>query len=112
MKRKKKKIDDRCISLYTSSTLTPFIGPPISFTSFFSHDEITREKALATVVQGQNAENLLDFGEDDEAASNGAVQAPSGIGMMDDMIQPNGSSKSNSSQQQGAGSQLNDLLGL
>lgn len=67
---------------------------------------------MATVVQGQNAENLLDFGEDDEAASNGAAQAPSGIGMMDDMIQPNGSSKSNSSQQQGAGSQLNDLLGL
>lgn len=76
-----------------------------------SHDEITREKALATVVQGQNAENLLDFGEDDEVASNGASGTPSGIGMMDDMM-GGSSSSSNSAQQQSGGSQLNDLLGL
>ncbi len=30
-----------------------------------AEDDITREKALATVVQGQKSENLLDFGDDD-----------------------------------------------
>lgn len=79
-------------------------------------DEITREKALATVVQGQQAENLLDFGDDDEAgidtAKNGAV--PAGLGGLDDLMADAsiGNSKPGISNVQSQKSQLNDLLGL
>lgn len=34
-------------------------------------DELSRERAIATVVQGQNAENLLDFSEDGNEEVNG-----------------------------------------
>lgn len=75
-------------------------------------DEVTREKALATVVQGQQAENLLDFGEDDDDAQqkNGST---SGLGGLDElMAQADVSGDKGSSHQQSQGSQLNDLFGL
>lgn len=79
-------------------------------------DEITREKALATVVQGQQAENLLDFGDDDDetvtsSAKNGAV--PSGIGGLDELMADANIGNSQSAPNiQSQKSQLNDLLGL
>lgn len=82
-------------------------------------EEITREKALATVVQGQGAENLLDFDVDDEPAA--AAPAPTGLGGLDDLMMsddaapvatsPAAASSAASAQQQQQGS-LNDLLGL
>lgn len=93
-------------------------------------DEITREKALATVVQGQAAENLLDFGDDDEAAVNAGSQgrsisasgASGGLGGLSDLMMDDAgmqSSRGNgdgmaalpASTSGGAG-QLSDLLGL
>lgn len=79
-------------------------------------DEITREKALATVVQGQQAENLLDFGDDDDetvinSAKNGS--APSGIGGLDElMADASIGNTQNTPNIQSQKSQLNDLLGL
>jgi AP-1 complex subunit beta-1 len=78
-------------------------------------DEITREKALATVVQGQQAENLLDFGDDDETmdtAKNGTV--PAGLGGLDELMADASIGNSNQSKTnvQSQKSQLNDLLGL
>lgn len=78
-------------------------------------DEITREKALATVVQGQQAENLLDFGDDDETmdtAKNGTV--PAGLGGLDELMADASIVNSNQSKTnvQSQKSQLNDLLGL
>lgn len=86
---------------------------------------ITREAALATVVQGQNAENLLDFGDDDEDAASAnaggsrVASGAGGLGALDEMISME---QTSSSVPQAAGipgvgssggnSQLNDLLGL
>jgi hypothetical protein len=68
----------------------------------------TREQALATVVQGQNAENLLDFGEDDVQSSTG------GLGALDEMIlnDTHVSAPGQTNSTAAASSQLNDLLGL
>ncbi|KAN0065382.1 beta-adaptin [Thecaphora frezii] len=85
-----------------------------------AEDDITREKALATVVQGQKSENLLDFGDDDEVAvgSGGTAAATSGagaLGGLDDLMMgasisgPGGATGSSAS---APGGQLNDLLGL
>jgi vesicle coat complex subunit len=88
-------------------------------------DEITREKALATVVQGQQAENLLDFGDDDDNVANNGVANPAsqGLGGLEDLmadadvgggaVNASGSlATSNAAIQQAQTSQLNDLLGL
>jgi len=96
--------------------------------------DVTREKALATVVQGANAENLLDFGMDEEdgaaTSASGAAGAGSSLGGLEDLMDGpsndlQGLSLSGSGAGQGssAGSgvaavaaaqstQLNDLLGL
>lgn len=85
-------------------------------------DEITREKALATVVQGQAAENLLDFGDDDEGASQNqpiSAGAAGGLGGLGDLMMDDGGAQSGSvgggaasaANSAGAG-QLSDLLGL
>ena len=73
--------------------------------------DITREKALATVVQGQKSENLLDFGDDDEVQAP-APQAAGGLAGLDDLMM--GASISPSAAPKGAqpSNQLNDLLGL
>ncbi|UZJ53019.1 hypothetical protein CBS101457_002339 [Exobasidium rhododendri] len=80
-------------------------------------DEITREKALATVVQGQQAENLLDFGDDDEEivsttqGKNGT--ASTGLGGLDELMADSSISTSQSiPSSKSQKSQLNDLLGL
>lgn len=80
-------------------------------------DEITREKALATVVQGQQAENLLDFGDDDDEMATGPAKAGNtavGLGGLDELMDgasltSNNASVTNAQLQK---SQLNDLLGL
>lgn len=73
-------------------------------------DDVTREKALATVVQGQGAENLLDFDADDDvAASSAGAGGASGLGGLDELM--NAPQPSAQTAQSGAGS-LNDLLGL
>ncbi|PWN51139.1 putative adapter-related protein complex 1 beta 1 subunit [Violaceomyces palustris] len=94
-----------------------------------AEDEITREKALATVVQGQNSENLLDFGEDDDELSSGAKggvagsASAGGLGGLDGLIMGSlnisGDERSNGGGAGNAnvgkvnnGNQLNDLLGL
>ncbi|PWN44213.1 putative adapter-related protein complex 1 beta 1 subunit [Ceraceosorus guamensis] len=82
-------------------------------------EEVTREKALATVVQGQGAENLLDFDADEDPAA--AAPAPTGgLGGLDDLMMSDdtasaatssaATSNAASAQQQQAS--LNDLLGL
>ncbi|EPQ30860.1 uncharacterized protein PFL1_01757 [Pseudozyma flocculosa PF-1] len=88
-----------------------------------AEDDITREKALATVVQGQKSENLLDFGDDDEAlpaaTGAGAASGAGALGGLDDLMMGASISGSGGSAatrpgaaaSAGAG-QLNDLLGL
>ncbi|CAO1634619.1 unnamed protein product [Sympodiomycopsis kandeliae] len=76
---------------------------------------ITREQALRTVVQGQNAENLLDFDDDDQQQqSNDQQSAAGGLGALDEMITPVASSSNANANSAGApgGGGLNDLLGL
>jgi AP-1 complex subunit beta-1 len=70
---------------------------------------------LATVVQGQQAENLLDF-DDDEMPSNQGKNgpAPTGLGGLDELMADASLSSQNqtTSNAQSQKSQLNDLLGL
>lgn len=74
-----------------------------------ANKRVTREAALATVVQGQNAENLLDFGDDDEQAAAAPVNsATGGLGALDELVTPSQSSAAPANNSQ----QLNDLLGL
>lgn len=86
---------------------------------------VTREAALATVVQGQNAENLLDFDDDaderqptDETSGHNdsrSGRATGGLGALDDMMSLNdASARANapSSRSVAPNTQLNDLLGL
>ncbi len=92
-------------------------------------DDITREKALATVVQGQKSENLLDFGDDDVdiptnnggaagAGKNGAGALGALAGLDDLMMGTSISSPTVGSSVGGGagggagGGGLNDLLGL
>ena len=92
-----------------------------------AEDDITREKALATVVQGQKSENLLDFGDDDvDANATPATRNGNGAGALgalaglDDLMM--GTSISSPSMSSGTGvavpgaastgGGLNDLLGL
>ncbi|TKY85985.1 hypothetical protein EX895_004810 [Sporisorium graminicola] len=95
-----------------------------------AEDDITREKALATVVQGQKSENLLDFGDDDvdipasagasAGSGNGAGALGALAGLDDLMMGASISSPSVGSAGNGAavssgastGGGLNDLLGL
>lgn len=90
-----------------------------------SSHHITREQALATVVQGQNAENLLDFGDDDAngSADSGAAgkngSTTGGLGALDEMISMDGPAAPSGlgaapgmSTSASANNQLNDLLGL
>ncbi|CDU25548.1 probable adapter-related protein complex 1 beta 1 subunit [Sporisorium scitamineum] len=93
-----------------------------------AENDITREKALATVVQGQKSENLLDFGDDDvdipttagagAGNSNGAGALGALAGLDDLMMGASISSPSVGSGGNGAaasastGGGLNDLLGL
>lgn len=92
--------------------------------------DVTREKALATVVQGANAENLLDFGMDEEdgaAHTSTVAGAGSSLGGLEDLMDGpsndlQGLSLSGSGVGQAASgvaavaaaqsTQLNDLLGL
>jgi len=68
------------------------------------------------VVQGQQAENLLDFGDDDEVlpsqGKNGP--APTGLGGLDELMADTtiSTQNQNPSNAQSQKSQLNDLLGL
>jgi len=96
-------------------------------------NEITRERALATVVQGQKSENLLDFDDDALSPSDSSNNIASIASGLDDLVMsPSASSTGNNgtaaaassssaaaaaasgSNAQGAGvsSQLSDLLGL
>lgn len=96
-----------------------------------AEDDITREKALATVVQGQKSENLLDFGDDDvdlpatNAASGAGAGALGALAGLDELMMgasistppmsTNGSSASHTgatSTTAAGGGGLNDLLGL
>ncbi|PWY98869.1 putative adapter-related protein complex 1 beta 1 subunit [Testicularia cyperi] len=84
-------------------------------------DEITREKALATVVQGQKSENLLDFGDDDDpiassssaaavgnGSSNGGAGALGALAGLDDLMMGTSiSSPTTTSQFGGAGGSTN-----
>ncbi|CAO1635804.1 unnamed protein product [Jaminaea pallidilutea] len=86
---------------------------------------VTREAALATVVQGQNAENLLDFDDDaderqptDETSGHNDSRSgrpTGGLGALDDMMSLNDASaraNASSSRSMAPNTQLNDLLGL
>jgi hypothetical protein len=92
-------------------------------------DDITREKALATVVQGQKSENLLDFGDDDETISTSSATYNNGAGALgalaglDDLVIGGGPSGGLGAGTSGSasfgqppaaagGAGLNDLLGL
>ncbi|KAJ9478880.1 AP-1 complex subunit beta-1 [Pseudozyma hubeiensis] len=94
-----------------------------------AEDDITREKALATVVQGQKSENLLDFGDDDVDIPASNASSGAGLGALaglDDLMMgasistptmsTNGSGgagvASATGGAGGAGGGLNDLLGL
>ncbi len=75
--------------------------------------DVTREKALATVVQGANAENLLDFGADDEEAASASGSASAaqsqGLGGLADLMGDDGFGMSSASTPSAA---ANGLAGL
>ncbi|KAK0540936.1 beta-adaptin [Tilletia horrida] len=93
-------------------------------------NEITREKALATVVQGQKSENLLDFDDDTTLSPSDSANNIASIasGLDDLVISPSGGgggaagngsaaggvsgAASSSAQGPAVSSQLSDLLGL
>lgn len=101
-----------------------FIGKVKYGATTAKQSAITREQGLATVVQGQNAENLLDFGDDDEdqQASSGGnpnnQSAAGGLGALDEMMAMSQEQEQQASRSAGipssasANTQLNDLLGL
>ncbi|EGG05426.1 uncharacterized protein MELLADRAFT_88081 [Melampsora larici-populina 98AG31] len=76
-------------------------------------EDLSRERAIATVVQGQHAENLLDFGDDDEEVTAGTMPAVvDGLGQL--MINsPNSDPKKlNPISSTSASNPLDDLFGL
>ncbi|KAH9818726.1 adaptin N terminal region-domain-containing protein [Melampsora americana] len=76
-------------------------------------EDLSRERAIATVVQGRHAENLLDFGDEDEEVTVGAMPAVvDGLGQL--MISsPNSEPKKlNPISSTSASNPLDDLFGL
>jgi len=72
-------------------------------------EDFSRERAIATVVQGQNAENLLDFDDDvvdGEQPISMLAKSANGLGVL------NGGLSSSSANVTSATNPLDDLLGL
>lgn len=62
--------------------MTPKSYVLFAFRTLSLDDEVTsREKALKTVVQGQQAENLLDFDEPDSSSSSTGIASSSSNGL-------------------------------
>ncbi|WFD36215.1 beta-adaptin [Malassezia cuniculi] len=81
-------------------------------------DEATRRQAIATVAQGEKAENLLDFGDDDapasQAAHGAAVQNLGSLGDLlgDDLFAPAPAPAPAPAASQAPQSSLGDLMGM
>ena len=68
-----------------------------------------RDRAIATVIAGQNAENLLDIGDDDAGATNGLAASGGGAGGSGSFF---GSPTTSGARPAPAANPLDDLLGL
>ncbi|POW18670.1 hypothetical protein PSHT_05470 [Puccinia striiformis] len=77
-------------------------------------EDFSRERAIATVVQGQNAENLLDFGDDDpiEGEQPSSMLSKSSNGLGSSLSGGRGLTGTTSNQITSATNPLDDLLGL
>ncbi|KAH9450921.1 hypothetical protein Pst134EA_017532 [Puccinia striiformis f. sp. tritici] len=77
-------------------------------------EDFSRERAIATVVQGQNAENLLDFGDDDpiEGEQPSSMLSKSSNGLGSSLSGGRGLTGTTSNHITSATNPLDDLLGL